>query len=83
MKCPTCNEPMGKHPALSRRDNKTEICSECGMMEALEDWAGARRRIDGLTNIKQEIQFLYDEGFEKEEILQYCRDTIRRVEVPK
>ena len=24
-------------PALSRRDNKTYICSDCGMQEALED----------------------------------------------
>jgi hypothetical protein len=24
--------------ALSRKDNKTEICSSCGVMEAIEDY---------------------------------------------
>lgn len=36
-KCPKCKGPLGDYPALSRRDNKTEICSECGMLEAFED----------------------------------------------
>lgn len=33
--CPACHGPM-VHPfvALSRRDNKTEICSDCGIREA-------------------------------------------------
>jgi len=45
-KCPRCkvsyipnNEYAGQYPgALSRVDNKTEICSDCGLMEALEDY---------------------------------------------
>lgn len=36
-KCPKCGGELGKRPALSRRDGKTEICSECGMLEAIED----------------------------------------------
>jgi hypothetical protein len=36
--CPICKGPLGKYPALSRRDNKTDICSECGVNEALEDY---------------------------------------------
>lgn len=39
--CPSCggfipnNDAPGSHPgALSRRDNITEICSNCGVMEA-------------------------------------------------
>lgn len=36
-KCPKCGGPLGKRPALSRRDNKTDICSECGAREAIED----------------------------------------------
>lgn len=42
--CPRCgwyipnNEHAGQYPgAISRRDNKTEICSDCGTLEALED----------------------------------------------
>jgi len=35
--CPKCNKPYSEPPALSRRDNKTYICSACGTREALED----------------------------------------------
>lgn len=44
--CPRCNDnfiPNNTHPgkypgAISRTDNKTEICSECGHEEAIEDY---------------------------------------------
>jgi hypothetical protein len=43
--CPDCsglipnNKTPGAYPgAVSRRDNKTEICSECGTREAMEDF---------------------------------------------
>jgi ribosomal protein S27AE len=43
--CPRCdglipnNEMPGAFPgAISRKDNKTEICSECGTAEAILDW---------------------------------------------
>lgn len=36
-KCPKCKGPLGDRPALSRRDGKTDICSECGYKEAIED----------------------------------------------
>lgn len=36
-KCPKCGGPLGERPALSRRDNKTDICSDCGAKEAIED----------------------------------------------
>ena len=32
--CPICNKPIIGHPALSRTDNKTEICTKCGIMQA-------------------------------------------------
>jgi len=38
IKCPKCGEPLEGFPALSRRDNKTEICSDCGTLEAMEDF---------------------------------------------
>lgn len=46
MICPRCNsnqipnnETPGAYPgALSRVDNKTEICSDCGTDEALENY---------------------------------------------
>ena len=36
--CPHCGREYTEHPALSRKDNKTEICPTCGMREALEDF---------------------------------------------
>lgn len=37
--CPRCGKETNDYPALSRRDNKTNICSQCGMDEAMTDWA--------------------------------------------
>ncbi len=40
--CPRCKEgtlPFGYPGALSRYDNKTEICSKCGRCEFIEDFS--------------------------------------------
>jgi NAD-dependent SIR2 family protein deacetylase len=37
VKCPRCNESYTGYPALSRRDNATDICSKCGTFEAILD----------------------------------------------
>jgi len=39
MNCPRCNAKIekGMH-ALSRQDNKTKICSNCGIVEAFKDF---------------------------------------------
>lgn len=34
--CPECGQAYSEPPALSRKDNRTEICPICGMLEALE-----------------------------------------------
>ena len=39
-KCPDCKDTVTDFPAISRRDNRTEICSDCGTREALEDYYG-------------------------------------------
>lgn len=36
--CPKCEREYDGYPALSRRDNKTEICPNCGVQEAIEDF---------------------------------------------
>lgn len=41
-KCPRCGgwwnkDVPGGFPAVSRRDNRTAICSSCGTLEGLED----------------------------------------------
>ena len=42
--CPRCKSeylsPKASENALSRKDNKTQICSNCGTAEALEDMFG-------------------------------------------
>ena len=35
-KCPICGLEYSERPALSRKDNKTPICPDCGTMEALQ-----------------------------------------------
>ena len=42
MKCPKCGKETDKLLALSRRDNKTMICNDCGVQEALEDLCDVR-----------------------------------------
>lgn len=34
--CPICNKKYASPPALSREDNKTEICPTCGAEEAIK-----------------------------------------------
>lgn len=33
--CPKCHKKIYGYPAISRLDNITEICSQCGTIEAL------------------------------------------------
>ena len=34
--CPLCGEAYAGHPAISRTDNETLICPDCGSRQALE-----------------------------------------------
>ena len=34
--CPICGKTYGEAPALSRTDNETLICPDCGTRQALE-----------------------------------------------
>lgn len=43
--CPVCRKNYTEHPALSRKDNKTEICPECGMKEAFESMFLYRKKV--------------------------------------
>lgn len=47
--CPKCRKPYTGRPALSRVDNKTDICPDCGMREAIESIGNKK---DGWTNRK-------------------------------
>jgi|GEM_PF-1010056 len=35
-RCPKCGNEYKERPAISREDNKTKICPDCGMFEALQ-----------------------------------------------
>lgn len=41
MRCPRCKREFERLFALSRKDNKTMICDQCGTEEALEDYQRA------------------------------------------
>jgi hydrogenase maturation factor HypF (carbamoyltransferase family) len=42
--CPICKAKYTEHPALSRADNETLICPNCGMLEALYEKANAANK---------------------------------------
>jgi hypothetical protein len=43
--CPTCHQHYTGYPALSRKDNATDICSDCGTREALEEYVASRNSL--------------------------------------
>lgn len=43
-RCPKCKKEYTEHSALSREDNETEICPECGVREAIEIYLEARNK---------------------------------------
>ncbi len=36
--CPNCGKMYSEQPALSRKDNETLICPDCGTKEALAEY---------------------------------------------
>ena len=46
--CPKCRKPYTGRPALSRVDNKTDICPDCGMND--------RKRIDPAERTRRLVQ---------------------------
>jgi len=59
-KCPRCGENrMTRHPALSRVDNKTHICSECGTDEAMQAFAGKPLTMETWHKNKQQSPHVY------------------------
>ena len=39
--CPSCGKKYSERPALSRKDNETLICADCGMKEAFAEYMQA------------------------------------------
>lgn len=42
--CPLCQKSIIGYPAISRRDNKTKICSNCAVIEALDIFLQEQRK---------------------------------------
>lgn len=42
-KCPKCHSTYNGYSAISRDDNKTEICSSCGIREAMQDFLKSQK----------------------------------------
>lgn len=82
--CPICHNYINGYPALSRKDNKTEICSNCGTLEALKD---LKKELDK-EKIKESIikKFIFNFSLTKEQEQQlidkhYSNDDVDRLEV--
>lgn len=63
--CPKCGEVITERPSISREDNKTEICSNCGLSEALEDFKKAVSPVivgmaNALKNVAKEFIDIWD-----------------------
>ena len=48
--CPLCGKPYGGVPSLSRTDNKTRICPDCGTRQALESIGVAAEEREQILN---------------------------------
>lgn len=56
--CPKCGQSYKGRPALSRNDEKTLICPDCGVREALESiGVGAAEQEEILAIIHGNVRF--------------------------
>ncbi len=78
--CPMCGVGYDTEPALSRKDNQTEICPNCGMREAISAFTDFQRRrsvrdkldeMDAIkwTNDERVRRFLEEENSDDENTL--------------
>jgi hypothetical protein len=55
-KCPICGAVYEGYPAISRKDNKTEICPDCGTLEALDAMGATQETKDEVLKAIQEAK---------------------------
>lgn len=48
--CANCGKAIIGHSAISRKDNKTEICDTCGTLEAVEAFEKYQKEKGNLKN---------------------------------
>ena len=71
--CPICHKKYTQFPAVSRRDNKTYICPECGVDEAIEDM---------LKNKKDENKEIKTEDTNNQHYIAKCTLFDNTTEIP-
>lgn len=49
--CPLCGKAYTQHPAVSRTDNETLICPDCGVRQALEGMGISEHEQEEILNI--------------------------------
>lgn len=54
--CPICGQQYSGHPALSRLDNSTLICPDCGIRQALESLGISEQEKNDIVNIIHDYQ---------------------------
>lgn len=54
-KCPICKKSIIGYPAISRKDNKTEICSNCGVIQALEQFEKYKKIVNYKLETMKEV----------------------------
>ena len=48
--CPRCGKVYNNYPSISRYDNKTLICTNCGIEEAIINYAGGKLKNPNIFN---------------------------------
>lgn len=72
--CEKCGKQYSEYPALSRKDNVTEICTACGMKEALEELEQLK------SENSEKDQYIQDLEEECENLSEYNRLLLERVQ---
>ena len=71
--CPICGKQYTGHPALSRLDNSTLICSDCGTRQALES-IGVSEQICSDCGTRQALESIGVSEQEQNEIINIIHD---------
>jgi hypothetical protein len=77
-KCPCCETMVQCYPALSRYDNSTEICSRCGVMEALMGIKRKHQERDYKDSVPVFHPASIEEKVKHDEVLKHC-DCCKRL----
>lgn len=72
--CPRCGRPYSDYPAISRYDDKTEICPDCGVEEAMINYTGGTLEAPNKYKDKARRYNKY-----KDEARKYNKDNSKRI----